>query len=366
MQKPVVIIGGGLIGMLTARELALAGQAVTLLEQVEPGRESSWAGGGILSPLYPWRYPESVTALASWGQQHYPALCQHLADTSGTDPQWTPSGLLVLDTDERSAAEAWAGQHAMTLQWLDPASLAARVDELNPALVAHLAGAIWLPDIAQLRNPRMVKALQAELRTLGVTVHNQTRVTGLQYRDGRLTGVDTSQGPVETDQVVVCGGAWSADLLPELTLPVEPVKGQMLMYQAEPDFLRQILLYQDHYLIPRRDGHILVGSTVERMGFDKSLTEPAREELLAVAAELLPALAELTVERHWAGLRPGSPDGVPYIGSHPYIKGVWVNTGHFRNGVVLGYASARLLADLLLERSPSLDPRPYGLARLLQ
>jgi glycine oxidase len=365
MQKPVIIIGGGLIGMLSARELALAGQAVILLEQVEPGRESSWAGGGILSPLYPWRYPESVTALAHWSQQHYPALCQRLADTSGTDPQWTPSGLLVLDTDERSAAEAWARQHAMNLQWLTPANLAARVNGFNPVLLAQLAGAIWLPDIAQLRNPRMVKSLQAELRSLGVTVQNQTRVTGLQLQEGRLTGLETSRGLVETEQAVVCGGAWSAGLLPDLKLPVEPVKGQMLMYQAEPDFLRQILLYQDHYLIPRRDGHILVGSTVERMGFDKTLTEPAREELLAVAAELLPALANLPVERHWAGLRPGSPEGVPFIGQHPYIKGVWVNTGHFRNGVVLGYASARLLADLLLQRPPILDPLPYALGRLV-
>jgi glycine oxidase len=365
MADTIVIIGGGLLGMLTARELALAGRPVTLLEKGQPGRESSWAGGGILSPLYPWRYPAAITALARWGQQAYPDLCRQLADSGGIDPQWRCGGMLVLDGEERDLAGQWAEREAMALEWLDSADVHARVPGLNPALVPAGDGALWLPEVAQVRNPRLVKALQAELAALQVELRPATLVTGFQVEQQQLHGVVTGQGLVPARQAVVCGGAWSAGLLPGLSLPVQPVKGQMLLFQARPDLLGPILLHRDHYLIPRRDGHILAGSTVERVGFDKTPTGAARQDLLQAALELVPALADFPLVQHWAGLRPGSPDGIPYIGAHPHINGLWLNTGHFRNGVVLGYGSARLLADMLLQRTPILDPAPYTPQRLV-
>ena len=155
----------------------------------------------------------------------------------------------------------------------------------------------------------------------------------------------------------VAAGAWTGQLL---NLPVAPVRGQMLWYQAEPGLIGHILIDDDEYLIPRRDGVVLVGSTVEQAGFDPTTTVAAREYLQGVAARLCPALAQIEPAGQWAGLRPGSPEGIPYIGPHPSLAGLYVNAGHFRNGINLAPASAALLADLLTETAPELDKLPYS------
>jgi glycine oxidase len=160
---------------------------------------------------------------------------------------------------------------------------------------------------------------------------------------------------------VVAGGAWSGELLEPtgIHLPIQPVRGQMILFKGAPGLVSRITLYQGRYAIPRRDGHVLFGSTLEYTGFDKQTTSAARRELTQAAVELLPRLGDLPIERHWAGLRPGSPDGTPLVGPHPEIDNLYINAGHFRNGVVLGLASARLLADLLLQGTPDVDSSPY-------
>ncbi|HEM47619.1 MAG TPA: FAD-dependent oxidoreductase, partial [Alphaproteobacteria bacterium] len=171
-------------------------------------------------------------------------------------------------------------------------------------------------------------------------------------------------GRLGADTVVVAGGAWSAEIMREMIpLDVVPVRGQMLLFRAAPETLHRILLQEGRYVIPRRDGRVLAGSTLEYVGYDKSVTEQARAELWEAAVRLVPALADCPVENHWSGLRPGSPEGIPFIGKVGNISGLYVNAGHFRNGVVLGPASARLLADLILERSPIVDPAPYAPSR---
>ncbi|MCY1179197.1 Glycine oxidase [compost metagenome] len=178
----------------------------------------------------------------------------------------------------------------------------------------------------------------------------------------RICGVQTVAGAVPGDRVVLTAGAWSGDLLRPLglELPVEPVKGQMILYKCAEDFLPSMVLAKGRYAIPRRDGHILIGSTLEHAGFDKTPTEVALESLKASAIELLPALAEATPVGHWAGLRPGSPEGIPYIGPVPGREGLWLNCGHYRNGLVLAPASCQLFADLLLGREPIIAPAPYA------
>jgi len=186
-------------------------------------------------------------------------------------------------------------------------------------------------------------------------------VKGLVLGENTVHGVLTEQGEINAERVVIAGGAWSALLLESvgMNLPVKPVRGQMILYRAEPGVVQRIVLSRDRYVIPRRDGRILVGSTLEDVGFDKGTTRAAMQELEAEAIRLIPALANYRIEHHWAGLRPGSPQGIPYILQHPRMAGLFVNTGHFRNGVVLGPASARLLVDIMLKREPILDPVPY-------
>ena len=355
-----LIIGGGIIGLLTARELAAEGATVTVVER-EPaaGRESSWAGGGILSPLQPWRAPEPVLALARWGQTRYAELAQQLQDETGTDAEWTQSGMLCLDIDEQAEALAWAARGNTEVQVLAKFALKMR----EPAVSDSVASALWLPEVAQIRNPRLLRGLLQALLKHRVRLLTQCEVTGLRHEQGQVTGVDSTRGRISADTVIVAGGAWSGQLLAGLApkLDITPVRGQMLLWRTKPGLVQRIVVQQEYYLIPRRDGCVLAGSTVESAGFDKSTTQSSLNELKQASINMVPALAYSKVEQHWAGLRPGSPLGVPYIGAHPALKGLYVNAGHFRNGLVLAPASARLLADLVRGVAPVVDPAPYAL-----
>lgn len=358
MNRSIIIVGGGVIGMLSALELTRGGRQVTLLERGDTGRESSWAGGGIVSPLFPWRYFDSVTVLASWSQTAYPSLCSELAETTGIDPQYTDSGLILVAPQETDEAVRWAAQHRRDLRVIDRTEFT----RLEPQAAQPAERAIWMPTVGQVRNPRMVRALRRRITQLGVEVRTGESVGRLLVEHGRCVGVATGNGDIHGDSVIVCAGAWSASLLDDLpaTPAIHPVRGQMLLFGAAPGTITRMVLEENRYVIPRRDGRTLFGSTIEDVGFAKQTTEAAREELYTIATARFPVLRRFPVEAHWAGLRPSSPAGIPYIGPHPEIDGLFVNAGHFRNGIVLGPASARLLADLALGRPPIVDPRPYG------
>ncbi len=349
---PIVVVGGGVIGLMTARALARHGHEVVVFERGALGREASWAAGGILSPLYPWRYPDAVTRLSQASQAVYPELCKGLEEATGIDPEWEPSGLWCLGEGERDHATAWAARFGVRLE-VDAGG------EWGPGL--------WLPDVAQVRPPRRLRALRGQLQTLPVTIREEACVEGLRWQRGVLTGLVVNGEEVAASRLVVAAGPWSAPLLARygLPLPVTPVKGQMILIQAPRGALKTMVLKEGRYLVPRRDGSVLVGSTQETQGFDKTLTEEARVALRASALALWPALEPFPVTHQWAGLRPSSPEGVPFIGEHPEIRGCFVNTGHFRNGIVLAPASAELAADLVLCEDPGCDPAPYAPDRSL-
>lgn len=360
-MSDILIIGGGIIGMLTARELSLAGMKVTIVEQGRAGQESSWAGGGIISPLYPWRYSDPVSALAQWGQAIYPEIIAEMNSATGLDAELIQNGLLMLD-DEHEAAVVWAKKWQSNLQLID----SREVYELEPELSRSLLEAnkaVWMPDVRQVRNPRLVKVIKKYLLKQGVKFLEQTEVTGFIKNAEKTEGITTSVGNVSADKVLISGGAWSSNLLKNMDVSVEPVKGQMILFKSEPSKIKRITLSQDRYVIPRQDGRVLVGSTLEHTGFDKSISKEAREELKQEAYRIMPCLKDAEVEHHWAGLRPGSTDGIPYICSIPNIEGLYLNAGHYRNGVVLGPASARLAADIILNRTPILDIAPYQLVK---
>lgn len=353
-----LIIGGGVIGLMTARELSQAGDEVILVEMGSTGRESSWAGGGILSPLYPWRYRKPVTALASWSQRAYPEYCQALLDETGVDPEHRRSGMLILDPDAPDLALNWAQTEQVAMEVLDRTAI---VDK-EPGLGAVPDAALWMPEIAQIRNPRLTKALHASIHKK-ITIREREEVLNLRVEQGRLLGVTTTSGQIDADHVIVCTGAWTAQLLEKLGRKpdIRPVRGQMILFYAKPDQIRHLTLSHERYVIPRKDGRVLIGSTLEEAGFEKRTTATAKEELYRIAVDLFPLLKRAPIEDHWAGLRPGSPSGIPYIGPYPGAEGLYVNAGHFRNGLVTGPASARLITDLVLGREPILPPEPYAL-----
>ncbi|MCP8688491.1 glycine oxidase ThiO [Marinobacterium sedimentorum] len=356
-----LIVGGGVMGMLTARELAQAGASVTLVERGVCGRESTWAGGGIVSPLYPWRYQEPVTQLATWSQGSYVHLAQDLLDETGIDPELRQKGMFMVAVDDEAQALAWAQRYQRPMQQVDADFLYRKEPRLSPG---H-ERALWMPEVASIRNPRLGKSLRRALEVNPrIELIEQAGDARLLLESERVCGVRTERGEYRGGQTVLAAGAWTATLLAQLgiELPVEPVKGQMMLFKAPVGLVNRVVLQGGRYLIPRNDGRILVGSTLERVGFDKQTTAEARESLYRSALDILPALENYPVEHHWAGLRPGSPEGIPYIGAVPGVDGLHVNAGQYRNGLVLAPASTRLMADLLLQRSPIIDPAPYSLS----
>lgn len=355
-----VVVGGGLIGMLTARQLKLEGQSVLLLDQGALGSESSWAGGGILSPLYPWRYPDAISQLAAYSHNRYAQLAVTLQQESGIDPQWTQSGLLILDSEEKAEALAWAKQYNSDCRVIDQPG---KVAELQAGLGVKTPEAIWMPGIAQLRNPRLMRAMKGSLEFHRIEYSEHEAVEKIDSEHGRITAVRTARRRISTHTVIVTAGAWSAALLKQVSVkvPIEPVRGQMLVYKGKPGLIKPILLYQGHYLIPRRDGHVLVGSTLEHVGYNKMVTCEARQALNDYALTLLPALSSFEIEKHWSGLRPGNPGGIPYVGAHPQVEGLYFNCGHFRYGVILGLATVHLMVSLMLGQRPFINPEPYAL-----
>jgi glycine oxidase len=212
------------------------------------------------------------------------------------------------------------------------------------------------------RNPRILSALRQACEAEGVSINEMRRVNGLKTAGDQVSGVVTDEGLWHADDYLLTTGAWSVQLLGSLSpnLPVRPMRGQMLLYQTEPGTLPCIVYREGGYLVPRADGLILAGSTIEDVGFDKSNTSDAEQAIRQFAAEILPSLADTEPVQHWSGLRPGSPDNIPIIARHPGLTNLYLNTGHFRYGVTMAPASAALVADLILGRPPIIDALPYS------
>lgn len=356
----ITIIGGGIIGLLTAREFIKAGATVTIIEKNELGRESSWAGGGILLPLYPWRQPDAITRLVIQSLKLYPGLASQLTAETQIDPEWTPCGLLIVKNPDITAAVNWCDANGILYR---PAG----ADFFN-MLNTIPDQPLWLPEIAQARNPRLVKSLKQDLLNKGVTLIEHCELTTITLTKNRITAITTPSGQFAVNQLIIAAGAWTGQLFQQFfsaatgdAPKISPVKGQMLLFDAQPETLSYMVLDGDQYLIPRRDGKILAGSTVEQDDFNKTTTEEARDRLHTFALDLLPPLRNFPIVNHWAGLRPGTEHGIPYIDKHPEIGNLYINAGHFRNGLAMGPASAQLVVDLVLERPTSVAPEPYQL-----
>ncbi|MBI2312013.1 MAG: glycine oxidase ThiO [Betaproteobacteria bacterium] len=354
MRNDSIIIGGGIIGLATALELARCGLRVTLLERDQVGRESSWAGGGILFPLLPWDYREPVTVLAAFSESLFQDWAESLAAETGIDPEFKRCGMALLPPFDESAALAWCRARDYPAERIAAASRLPWISGGLPAL--------WLPQVSQVRNPRLLKALRAKAEAMGVRVEERAEVTGWESSGQRIRAVATPRGEYAADSYVVCAGAWSRPVLGKhgADLAIEPVRGQMLLFKGEPGALPCIVLQNGTYLIPRRDGHVLAGSTLERVGYDSGVTTEALGRLLARSRAMFPQLTSDRLVRQWAGLRPGSPDNIPTLARHPLLENLYLNGGHFRYGVTMAPGSARLLANLLLGREQPLDMTPYG------
>jgi glycine oxidase len=362
----IAIVGGGVIGCAVAFALQRGGASVRVLERDRIGAHASGAAAGMLAPLG--ESPEQG-ALAALGARSLALFADEIAllrDESGIDPGFVASGLLrVCDAAEaegyRERARALA---ALGARWLERDELLAREPSLSPELV----GALWSPREAHVDSLRLTHAYAVAAERSGARFDVGVEVQGLLRAGERVVGVRTSEGNHSADAVVLCGGAWtrSAEAWLDLALPIEPVKGQMLALEASALKIGALIWGAGAYLVPRANGSVRVGATVERVGFDARPTARGVAELLAGAVRLVPRLAEARFDSTWASLRPVTPDELPLVGPVASAPGLVLAAGHGRNGILLCPLTARLVADGLLRgvRDPdaaALAPERFAL-----
>ena len=334
-----IIIGGGIIGMTTARELAVRGASVALIEKNRLGKEASWAAGGILSSMRPWSENSASAELSEHGKSYYPHFIKSLTDEVGIDPEYVKSGLVIIEAKHVNDINYWARSKCI--------KVIGKIENLS-ADITLPDHAVLLPEIAQIRPPRLLVALRESLKKMSVSLYENTTINKFVMNAGRCEQVEYKGGRLSADSVIITAGAWSKLVLGDkyVDMNFKPIHGQMICVKPIESVLRTIILDGGHYLIPRQDGHVLIGSTVEDIGFDKKTTLTAQLELQSWAVSVWPKLKNATLVKHWSGLRPSTDTEKPFIGLVPNFKNLYFNTGHFRKGILQGPSSALLLADM--------------------
>ncbi|MBV9867462.1 MAG: glycine oxidase ThiO [Abitibacteriaceae bacterium] len=373
MRYDVGIIGGGVIGLACAWRLAQAGAQVAVFERGQVGHEASWAAAGMLAPQcemmhYPPQRVAQAKRKAMFGLCHqsremYRAFADELLAATGIDIElslqghsqsdWRIPGILyVLEAGDKAAIAAIREKFPAS-QFI--ASGSPEAPDFGSLLSSRpfvkQDDALWLPDEGQVENRRLVRALHMAITKVGVQIHQQESIERVRVEGSRITSLINSEREVQCAHVLLCAGAWSGQIqgLPRECLPpIKPIAGQIIALHEKINAIRSIVYSRHCYVVPRRDGHLLIGATMEDTGFEKSVTVGGVTQLLGAATALIPALSHSSITDQWAGLRPGTPDGLPVLG-RTAMENLYVATGHFRNGILLTPVTAKLMADCLLK-----------------
>ncbi len=332
----LVIIGGGIIGIAIAVELKLRGATVTVLSD-NFSQAATHAAAGMLAPNAERLTSPQMLALCQRSLQLYSEWVRKLEDITDIETGYLPNGILapvyeLPDSTESSNNAIWLDQNAIHLQ--------------QKGLSEEVLGGWWYPEDGQVDNRALIKALVQAAQNLGVELREGVRVNSIQQQQGKVTGLRTSVGNIEADKYVLATGSWSNQLLP---LPVYPIKGQMLSLQmSDPYSLQRVIYGDDIYLVPRQDGRLIIGATVENVNWTPDNTPGGINQLLTSALRLYPNLANWSITETWWGYRPETPDELPILGTSS-CDNLYLGTGHYRNGILLAPVTASLLADLILE-----------------
>jgi glycine oxidase len=365
MNADAVVVGAGLQGCGVALRLAQAGKSVLVLERSIPGAEASSAAGGILSPGVEAVEPGPFYDLCALALSRYSAFAAEVERLSGMWVGFRAGGTLEVALDDRMA-QVLAGRAAKLSR------IGAAVDvldgdaarRLEPALSDQSRGALYFPGEASV-DPRLLgRALHLAASRAGARfVSGQVR--GIAYESGRVVGVDHETGRIASPVVVLAAGAWSLQVGGHLLPPgaVRPVRGQIAVIDTRPPLLNRVIFSEKGYVVPRPDGRILCGSTMEEVGFEKAVTAGGLLHVLELAVEIAPRLATAPVVETWSNFRPGTPDGAPILGAGA-AEGLFYATGHYRNGVLLAPITADAVSDAVLGRPPPVDLSPFSPARL--
>jgi len=345
----VIVVGGGIIGLTLSRELKKNGASVLLVERGEVGREASYAAGGMLANCGDESVP-ALKPLADASAAMYPEFVNELQDESGINPDLRSNGTLLFPASEVAADEI-----------PDAQPLPEPIETLEPALATGDRDAVFLRERSVCPRSLLKAAHKAALHR-GVDISQGESVLRVDLADDRVIGVSSTKTSFLAPKMVNCAGAWAGEVLPR-EFPTRPVKGQMLCFALpRREMLRHVVRSPEIYLIPRSDGRLLAGATLEEAGFDKRTVPDIIQRLRRAAVAMMPALSEARILEDWAGLRPGTPDNLPILGA-TRTPGYYVATGHYRDGILLAPVTARAMAQLILGGTSEYNLTPFGYER---
>ena len=369
----VLIVGGGIIGCSIAYHLALAGTRVQVLERDHLAAGASGVAAGMLAPRVEAPFDDPFFALTLLGRAEHLPLAATLLDDVGLDVECRMSGILRVALDEAERVELqrrmhWQTARGLPAEWLEPGELGDCEPLLAGVAGRLLAGGLWLPDEGQVRSPRLVQALAAASVKRGARFAEGIWATAFELDGDRVVGVRTPSGVLRAETIVLAAGVWSGDLARSagLSLPVGPVKGQIVTLRALNRFPRHVIWSGECYLVPKVDGQVILGATEEDGNYDRRPTLAGVGRLAEAALEFLPLAGQFTIEGMWAGLRPAAPDRYPIVGRAPGQDNLILATAHFRNGVLLGPLTGRWLADFIRTGTLAPELAPFGPERFLE
>ncbi|MEZ4710018.1 MAG: glycine oxidase ThiO [Caldilineaceae bacterium] len=363
-HSEIAVIGGGVIGLICAWRLAQRGHSVTLFERGEPGQEASRAALGVLNPSTTGQTPFPYIHLSRASLALFPALVDELKDEVGMEVGLRDEGVLLvaLDDDEAAALEEEMSHHraaGIPVEYVSAATLR----QMEPMVSPQARGAMHFTSAMRVDNIRLCHALALAAQKVGVNIVTGALVNGINVADGRVNGVQVGGRVHGAEKVIVAAGSWSSTIA-GIDAPVRPIKGQGLL--LKPNFaVAHVLESFAGYVTPGRDGHLLIGATVEDIGYDQRVTAAAMQKLLTDAIRLVPALENAALVRTWAGLRPCSADTLPVLGPVQGKEGLYMATAHFRNGILLAPITAQLIGDWVEGKAPQLDVAPFAADRFV-
>jgi glycine oxidase len=364
-SSDVVVIGGGLIGLALAYQLALQQLSVALLEKGQIGQEASAAGAGILSPQAEMEEMSPLTELCLSGRDMFADFIQEIISRTGVDVEFSISGLLYAALSEEAEKELeqrhdWQSACGLPCQKLSRSAALELENRLNPEVLS----ALFFPKEAYVDNVRLLEALRVACVQLRVRLVTGCQAITLKTEGSKVAGVHTNLGLWPAGKVIIAAGSWSSLVGTSLpyAIPIRPARGQMVVIKAPAPILKHVVYSSRGYLVPRRDGRMLSGSTVELVGYDKSVTLEGLHQILTGALGLFPVLRSFTFLTCWAGLRPYCEDGLPVLGATE-IEGLYFATGHFRNGLLLAPVTAKLMTELVLSGKTTRFMEPFSPTR---
>jgi glycine oxidase len=379
MTFDVAVIGGGIIGTAVAREVARAGLRVVVIERDEPRRHASWAAAGMLAPHAEADRAAPFFSLLLQAREMFPAFVVELERETGARVHYRSDGMLLValtdaDEEELERRLAWQTAAGLAVERIS----GSRARELEPIVGGAVRWSLRFPGDHQVDNRHLLAALTDSARRAGVEFRFGFSARAIEPAGGQIrvaaepvarepssgTSSEESRKPLVAETVVLAGGSWSGALggLPR-NLPVEPVHGELVSIGAASLAVEHLLASPRCYLVPRDDGRVIVGATSERRGFRVETTPVGLERLTSAAFEIAPTLVNLPITDHWAGLRPGTPDNLPILGRDPLLPSLVYATGHYRNGILLGPLTGKVVAELILGREPPIDLAPYRVER---